>query len=192
MKVLAINSSARKDGNAAMLVEAAFSELQGDGIECELVQLGGCDIHGCRACWGCGGKNNCRFTDDGFFEIFEKMKAADGIILASPVYAGNVSANMQAILERIGVVCDMNKESQLLSRKVGAALTVARRGGALNALDTLANLFLIQDMYMVGSTYWPIAYGQMPGDVMNDDEGIATAHRLGENMRHLLLCLRQG
>ncbi|MEY8562724.1 flavodoxin family protein [Eggerthellaceae bacterium 3-80] len=110
----------------------------------------------------------------------------DGIILASPVYSGNVSANLQTILERIGVICDMNKESQLLSRKVGAALAVARRGGALNTLDTLVNFFLIQDMYLVGSTYWPIAYGQMPGDVMNDDEGIATAQRLGENMQHLL------
>lgn len=111
------------------------------------------------------------------------MKAADGIILASPVYAGNVSANMQAILERIGVVCDMNKESQLLSRKVGAALTVARRGGALNALDTLANLFLIQDMYMVGSTYWPIAYGQMPGDVMSDDEAFQQHTAISDRQR---------
>lgn len=191
MKVIAINASARRDGNTAMLVEAVFSELEDARIECELIQLGGCAIHGCRACWGCGGKGNCHFTDDGFFDIFAKMKAADGIILASPVYAGNVSSSMQAILERTGVVCDMNKDSMLLSRKVGAALTVARRGGALNALDTLANLFLIQDMYLVGSSYWPIAYGQMPGDIMDDDEGLATAHRLGENMRHLLLRLRQ-
>ncbi len=110
----------------------------------------------------------------------------DGIILASPVYSGNVSANLQTILERIGVICDMNKESQLLSRKVGAALAVARRGGALNTLDTLVNFFLIQDMYLVGSSYWPIAYGQIPGDVIGDDEGIATAQRLGENMQHLL------
>ena len=78
------------------------------------------------------------------------------------------------------------RESQLLSRKVGAALAVARRGGALNTLDTLVNFFLIQDMYLVGSSYWPIAYGQIPGDVIGDDEGIATAQRLGENMQHLL------
>lgn len=190
MKVLAMSGSARKDGNTAFLINIVFEELERAGIACELVQLAEGDVHGCRACWGCGAKRNCACTNDMFCELFEKMKAADGIVLASPVYTGNISSALQAVLERAAVVCDMNKDSALLTRKVGACLAVARRGGALSAFDTLANFFLLQDMYAVGSSYWPIAYGQMPGDVEHDKEGIATARRLGENMRHLLQALQ--
>ena len=65
-------------------------------------------------------------------EIFEKMTQADGILLGSPVYTANISANMQTLLERASVVTDMNRSDNLLQRKVGAAVTAARRGGALN------------------------------------------------------------
>ena len=189
MKILAISGSARKGGNTEILVDVVLDELRGAGVECELVQLAGTDIRGCRACWGCGGKENCVLKDDAFCELFEKMKAADGIILASPVYTGNISATLQAVLERAAVVCDMNKEASLLAGKAGACLAVARRGGALNTLDVLANFFLLQDMYVVGSSYWPIAYGQMPGDVRRGEEGLATARKLGKNMRRLLRAL---
>lgn len=190
MKVLAINGSARKDGNTAVLIGAVFDELEKADIECELVQLAVRDIHGCRACWSCGGKGNCVFDDDTFCELFQKMRDADGIILASPVYTGNISSVLQAVLERAAVVCDMNKEAALLSRKAGACLAIARRSGALNTFDTLANFFLLQDMYVVGSSYWSIAYGQMPGDVKHDEEGLASAHRLGENLAYLLHALK--
>ncbi|WP_432762711.1 flavodoxin family protein [Adlercreutzia murintestinalis] len=186
MNVIAINGSARIGGNTETLINTVFDALKDADIECELVQLARADIHGCRACWGCDGTRNCIHHDDAFCEVFEKMKAADGILLASPVYTGNISTALQAVLERAAVVCDMNREAALLSRKIGACLAVARRGGALNTFDTLANFFLLQDMYVVGSSYWPIAYGQMPGDVAHDEEGLTTARKLAENMQHLL------
>ena len=93
-----------------------------------------------------------------FQEIFDKIKAADGTILGSPVYSANVSANMQAFLERAAVVADMNPG--LLKHKVGGSV--------------------------VGSTYWNMAYGQMPGDVLKDEEGLNNIKNLGENMVFLL------
>lgn len=184
MKVLAINSSARKDGNTAMLLGRVLEELRKEGIETELIQLAGQMIEPCKACWACGGQGNCVHRKDPFREIFDKMKAADGILLGSPVYSANISANMQALLERAAVVGDMNPG--LFTHKVGAAVVAARRGGALNAVDTMNHFFLNHEMFVVGSTYWNMAYGQMPGDVEKDTEGLANMENLGKNMAWLL------
>ena len=191
MKVLAINSSARKDGNTAILIKRVFEELNKEGIETEMIQLAGQVIEPCKACWACGGQQNCVHRKDHFQEIFDKMKEADGIILGSPVYTANLSANMQAFLERASVVTDMNRDAGLFRHKVGAAVTAARRGGAVNALDAMNHFFLLQEMFIVGSCYWPLAYGQTPGDVEKDAEGLETMRVLGQNMAWLLKALKE-
>ncbi len=189
MKVLAINSSARKDGNTALLINTVFEELKKEGIETEMIQLAGKVIEPCKACWACGGRKNCVHKKDLFQEIYEKMIQADGILLGSPVYTANISANMQAFLERASVVADMNRKENLFRHKVGAAVTAARRGGALNALDAMNHFFMLQDMFIAGSSYWPMAYGRMPGEVKEDQEGIETMKNLGQNMAYLLISL---
>lgn len=191
MKVLAINSSARKDGNTAILINRVFEELNKEGIETEMIQLAGQMIEPCKACWACGGQQNCVHRRDSFREIFDKMKAADGVLLGSPVYTANVSANMQAFLERASVVADMNRDAGLFRHKVGAAVTAARRGGAVNALDAMNRFFLLQEMFVVGSCYWPMAYGRMPGEVRSDAEGLNTMRVLGKNMAFLLKALHK-
>lgn len=187
MKVLAINSSARKDGNTAILLGRVLEELRKEGIETELIQLAGQMIEPCNACWACGGQGNCVHRRDLFREIFDKMKEADGILLGSPVYSANISANMQALLERAAVVGDMNPG--LFTHKVGAAVVAARRGGALNTVDAMHHFFLNHEMFVVGSTYWNMAYGQLPGDVEKDTEGLANMINLGKNMAWLLKVL---
>lgn len=191
MKVLGINSSARKDSNTAILMEKVFEALNKEGIETEMIQLSGKIIEPCKACLACGGKRNCVHKKDQFQDIFEKMTQADGIILGSPVYTANISANIQALLERASVVTDMNRKENLFRHKVGAAITAARRGGALNVLDAMNHFFMLQNMFIVGSTYWPMAYGQMPGDVQKDEEGLATMSNLGQNMAYLLKALEE-
>lgn len=187
MKVLAINSSARKDGNTAILIRTILETLEMNSIETELIQLGGEIIEPCKACWACGGNGNCVYKNDKFHEIFEKMKAADGIILGTPVYCANVSANMQALLERAAVISDMN--SGLFIHKVGVAVAAARRAGAMQAVDTMNHFFLNHEMYVAGSTYWNMGYGQMPGDVSKDEEGLTNMRNLGQNMAFLLKAL---
>lgn len=189
MNVLAINSSARKDGNTSILIGTVFEELNKEGIETEMVQLSGKMIEPCKACWACGGRKHCVHKKDVFQEIFEKMTLADGIILGSPVYTANISANMQALLERVSVVTNMNRSENLFQHKVGAAVTAARRGGALSALDAMNHFFMLQNMFVVGSSYWPMAYGQMPRDVQSDSEGLETMRNLGRNMAYLLNAL---
>lgn len=189
MKVIAINSSARKDGNTAFLINEVFNELHKAKIETELIQFAGQIIEPCKACFACGECGNCVNKEDQFQQVFEKIKEADGIILGSPVYSANVSANMQAFLERAAVVCDMNEG--LLRYKVAIGIVAARRGGAVNAFDTINHFFLNHEMFVVGSTYWSIAYGQLPGDVQNDEEGLNTMKNIGQNMAYLLNVLRK-
>ena len=186
MKVLGINGSARKDGNTAIIMNKVFEELNKQGIETELVQFAGQVIGPCKACWACGGQKNCVHRKDIFQETFGKMMEADGILLGSPVYSANISAGMQAFLERAAVVCDMNRGSLNNKYKVGASVVALRRGGALPAVDAMNHFFLNQEMIVVGSTYWNMVYGQMPGDVLKDGEGLHNMQNLGENMAYVL------
>jgi multimeric flavodoxin WrbA len=189
MKVIAINGSARKNGNTAFLIQAVFAELEAAGIETETVELAGKVVEPCKACWACGGRGNCVHKNDCFAEIFEKMKEADGIVLASPVYSANVSSNLQAVLERAAVICDMNPG--LMKHKVGAAVAAVRRAGALQAVDTMNRFFLNHEMFVPGSNYWNMAYGQMPGDVQQDEEGMNNMQNLGQNMAYLMKALNR-
>ena len=73
----------------------------------------------------------------------------------------------------------------MFGHKVGAAVTAARRGGAFSALDSMNHFFMLQIMFVVGFFYWPMAYGQMPGDVQSDGEGLETMKNPGRNMAYL-------
>ena len=184
MKVIGISGSSRKDGNTSILINTIFEELHKENIKAELIEFAGTVIEPCKACWGCGGKGNCVHTNDIFREVFEKLLGADGIVLGSPVYSANVSANMQAFMERTAVIADCNPE--ILKHKIGAAVAVARRAGALTAMDSMNHLFLNHDMFVSGSNYWNVAYGRLPGDVLQDEEGMNTVRNLGRNMAFLL------
>lgn len=188
MKVIGICSSARKDGNTAFLMKEVFYELEKEGIETELIQLAGTMIEPCKACWACGGRGNCVHCRDSFHEIFEKIKEADGVLLGSPVYSANVSANMQAFLERAAVVCDMNPG--LMKYKTAAAVSAARRAGGLQAVDTMNHFFLNHEMIVVGSVYWNMGYGRLPEEVKQDEEAAANMHNLGQNMAHVMKAVK--
>lgn len=191
MKVLAINGSARKNGNTEILINRIFEKLNAAGIETEAVSFADQTIEPCKACFACGGKGNCVHENDVFREAFEKMTQADGVILGSPVYGANVSSTMQAFLERSAVVGDMNRNLFKNKYKVGASVSAVRRGGALQAIDTMNHFFLNHEMIVVGSTYWNMAYGQMPGDALKDEEGLANMDNLADNMIWLIKKLKQ-
>lgn len=182
MKVLAISGSARKDGNTAMLVGHVLKELEAEGIETEMVQLAGRAIHGCFACYRCFERKDrrCAAADDGVNELIDKMLAADGLILASPTYFADISAELKALIDRAGLVAKAN--SDMFRRKVGAAVVAVRRGGEIHAFDSINHFFLISQMIVPGSSYWNMGFGLDKGDVARDAEGLRTMATLGQNM----------
>ena len=186
MKVVAFNGSARRDGNTAILMRRVLEELEKEGIETELVQLAGERIRGCTACRGCVAKKDrrCTVDDDVVNECIARMIEADGIILASPTYFADVSAEMKALIDRAGFVARAN--GGLFRRKVGAAVVAVRRAGAIHAFDSINHLFFISEMVVPGSSYWNLGFGYAPGDVEADAEGMETMRVLGSNMAWLL------
>ena len=186
MKVVAFNGSARRDGNTAILIKRVFSALEAEGIETELVQLAGKTVKGCIACGRCfkNQDKRCAVTDDFADECIEKMLEADGIILGSPTYFADVTSEMKALIDRAGYVARAN--SDMLRRKVGAAVVAVRRAGAIHAFDSMNHFFLIGQMIVPGSSYWNVGIGRAKGDVERDEEGLKTMETLGQNMAWLL------
>ena len=186
MKVLAINGSARLNGNTAIMLNTALAEIAGAGIETELVQLGPKGLQGCIACYKCfeNKDRRCAVDDDKLNGYIEKMLAADGILLGSPTYFADVTTNMKSLMDRSGMVSRANGD--MFRRKAGAAVVTARRGGAIHTFDTLNHFFFIGQMVVPGSSYWNMGYGREPGQVTGDDEALATMRTLGQNMAWLL------
>lgn len=185
MKVVAFNGSPRRDGNTSHLINRVFSVLQQDGIDTELVQVGGGLVHGCTACYQCGvNKNNRCVQQDQVNDWIEAMRTADGIILASPTYFADITPELKALIDRAGFVARAN--GGFLKRKVGAAVIAVRRAGGIHAFDSINHFFLIQQMLIPGSSYWNMGFGREKGEVLKDEEGDRTMATLGENMAWLL------
>ena len=186
MKVVAFNGSGRKDGNTALLVKMALAELESAGVKTELIQLAGQKLRGCTACYGCvkNKDRKCTVKDDNVNEYIEKMIEADGIILASPTYFADITAETKALIDRAGFVLRVNGD--LLKRKVGAAVVAVRRAGGIHAFDSINHFFLLGQMFVVGSSYWNVGIGRDIGEVEGDEEGVETMKNLGRNMAWLL------
>jgi multimeric flavodoxin WrbA len=186
MKVTAVNGSARKDGNTAILINLALAELEREGVETELVQLSGKSLAGCIACFKCfeNKDRHCAVRNDEMNDIIDKLAASDGIILGSPTYFGDLSAGLKAVIERAGMVSRANGD--MYARKPGAAVVAVRRAGAMHVFHSINAFFLIGQMIIVGSSYWNIGIGREIGQVGGDDEGKQTMRRLGENMAWLM------
>ena len=186
MKVVAFNGSGRKDGNTAILLNLVLDELKMEGIETEFIQLAGQTLSGCINCHQCSEKKNekCAIMDDRANEYIAMMKKAQGILLGSPVYISDMTANMKALIERSTIVSRSNGD--LFKRKAGAAVIAVRRAGATQVLSSINYFFLINQMIIPGSSYWNLGIGRNPGEVKNDAEGIQTMKVLGQNMAWLL------
>jgi multimeric flavodoxin WrbA len=185
MKVVAFNGSPREKGNTYHCIQTVLGELRKEGIETDLIQVGGSDIKPCRACFKCFERmNNHCIQEDHFNAFLEAMTTADGIIIGSPTYFSNVSAETKALIDRAGLVSIAN--NYLLRRKVGAAVVAVRRAGATHVYSSINYFFGINHMIIPGSSYWNIGIGLQPGDVLKDEEGMGTFRDLGQNMAWLL------
>jgi len=186
MKVVLFNGSPRKKGNTFHALQAVIAELISNGVECEYIWIGEEKIQGCIACYQCAKNKDkkCSITTDSINTYLEKVLKADGIIIGSPTYFANVSSPVKAFIDRIGLVSKVNGD--IFKHKVGAAVVEVRRQGATNVFSSINFFFLINQMFVVGSSYWNLGIGSDPGDIKKDKEGMQTFKNLGKNISLLL------
>ena len=178
MYALAINGSPRQDGNTGILLQEVLNPLTRAGWDTEIVQVGGQNIRGCIACYKCfeNKDNQCSIQTDMFNSVMTKMLKAQAIILGSPTYFTDVTAELKAVLDRAGLVSQANGVP--FRGKIGAAVAAVRRAGATHVFDTINHMFLMSQMIVPGSTYWNMGYGFAEGEVTRDEAAMI-------NMRHL-------
>ncbi|MDO4522981.1 MAG: flavodoxin family protein [Eubacteriales bacterium] len=186
MKVLMLNGSAHQSGNTYQALEVVGEQLKKEGIDYEIVQMGAGPIRDCIGCGQCNAQG-CVFKDDQVNEFIAKAKEADGIVFGTPVYYAHPSGRILSFLDRV-----FFSSGAALAFKPGAALAIARRGGTTASFDVLNKYFGISQMPIAGSTYWNIAHGGAPGEVMLDAEGVETAQNLAKNLAWMIKCFDAG
>lgn len=185
MKVIAFNGSPHKSGNTSILIDKVLEELQQQGIETEQIHVGAKQLQGCIGCMKCFENQNrkCIIANDEINNWLEKMLDADGIIVGSPVYCADLSAQTKAFIDRVSMVACANN---MLQRKVAASVVAVRRAGSVHTFHSINNFFTITQMVVVGSSYWNNGFGMLPGEVLQDAEGLQTMQNLGKNMAWLI------
>ena len=186
MKVIAINGSPNKEGNTFHALDIVGKELIAGGIEFEILHIGNKLIRGCLACGKCvvNKDEKCNTTTDDMNNWIQQVKAADGIILGSPVHYAGIAGTMKSFLDRLFYVAGSN--GGLFRHKVGAAIAAVRRSGGSATFDNLNHYLNYSEMIIATSNYWNIIHGRTPGEVMQDGEGVQIMHVLGKNMVWLL------
>ena len=191
MKTVAFNGSPNKNGNTYHAIRMVADELEGAGIETEIVHVGNKAIRGCLACGQCfKNKNERCIQDDEVNEWIQKMKQADGIVLGSPVHFSAVGGTMKSFLDRAYYVAGVN--GGLLRHKVGAAVVAVRRSGGLPTFNQLNNFLCYAEMLVPGSNYWNVIHGTRPGEATQDEEGRQIMRTLGRNMAWLMKLVEYG
>ncbi len=186
MKVLMLNGSPKANGNTHYALSVVGKQLEEEGIEYEIFEIGGGPIRDCIGCHQCS-ENGCVFTDDTVNEFIKKAKEADGFVFGSPVYYAHPSGRILSFLDRCFYSC-----SSAFKYKPAASVTVARRGGTTASYDVLNKYFGISCMPIVGSTYWNNIHGSKPGEAQYDEEGIQIMQNLAINMAWMLKCIEAG
>jgi multimeric flavodoxin WrbA len=158
MKILGIACSPRKNGNTEILINEALKAAREAGCETDTFFMSEKEVSPCRACGSCFKVGECIQKDD-MQELYGLMDKADGIILGSPVYFHNVSAQAKIVMDRTFAL--LRKRS--LKDKVAGAIVTTRRIGASQSRALIYDFFVAHGMIVAGGA---IGYGPNPGDVL--------------------------
>lgn len=190
MKVVAFNGSPKKEGNTYHALKMVATELEKQGIEVEMIHVGNKKLNGCLACGHCFESDDikCAIAKDPVNEWIEKMAAADGILLGSPVYFAGINGTMKCFLDRAFLVAGLKG---LMRHKVGAAVVAVRRTGGMTTFNQLNNFLNYGEMILPASNYWNVIHGMAPEEVLSDEEGVQIMKKLGENKAYTLKSMKQ-
>ncbi len=187
MKVLMLNGSPKAHGNTYQALEEVGKQLEKEGIEYEIFQIGNGQLRDCIGCGKCADGNGCIFKDDAVNEFVGKAKEADAFVFGTPVYYAHPTGRVLSFLDRV-----FYSGGRSFAFKPGAAVAVARRGGLTASYDVMNKYFGITQMPIVTSTYWNQVHGRTPREVEQDGEGMQTMRNLARNMAWMLKSLEAG
>ena len=183
-KVLLINGSPKQRGCTYTALNEMLKIFNEEGIEAEIIHIGGKNIRGCIGCMRCRQDGKCVF-DDIVNEVAKKFEAADGLVVGSPVYYASPNGTLMSFMDRLMYSAQFPKHM-----KVGASVVNCRRGGNTASFDVLNKYFLISGMPVAPSTYWNMTHGFMPEDVQKDKEGLQTMRNLARNMSFMITAIK--
>jgi len=185
MKAIAINGSPRPGGNTEIMLKKVLEPLDAAGWSIEYIRIGGRPLRGCIACFKCFEQKDmrCSVQVDTMNEYLEKIYGAEAVILGSPTYFTDVSAEMKALIDRAGMVALANGGA--LKGKIGVAVVAVRRGGATHVFDTINHMFLMSSMIVPGSIYWNMGMGLEKGEVLGDEEAMRNMGHVGRTIAWL-------
>lgn len=187
MKVLLINGSPKTNGNTAFALSQMAEVFSAEGVETETIQVGSQLIRGCTGCGSCYKIGKCVF-DDLVNAVAEKLDAADGIVVGSPVYYASPNGTLISFLDRLFYSTGRIDKTM----KVGTAVVCARRGGCTAAFDVLNKYFTISNMPVASGSYWNMIHGGKPVEAEQDLEGIRTVRNTAKNMTFLMKSIALG
>ena len=178
MKIFVISGSPRLQGTH-FAVNYALNYLKEKGAEVRYFSVSRKTINFCLHCDYCVKKKEGCIHKDDMEEVYENLIWADGVIIGTPVYQGNVSGQLKTLMDRCRAI--LAKNPKILRGKVGMAIAVGgdRNGGQEIALRTIHDFFIINEMIPVGggsfganlgATFWSKDKGKK--GVEEDEEGL--------------------
>jgi multimeric flavodoxin WrbA len=193
MKILGINCSPRRGKTTSYALEQCLKAAQETeaGIETEIIELGGLDIHGCCACGQCKEGLACSIKDD-FTKLISKLGAANvkAMVIGTPVYFGTMASQCKAFLDRTVM---FRRNGFLFRNRVGGVLAVGgvRNGGQELTIQAVHAAMLCHDMIVVSdgmktSHFGGALYSGGDGGIEKDMDGLATARNLGARIASII------
>ena len=188
MKVLLINGSVHLNGTTKATLNIVAEKLNNNGIETEIIDIGGDPIRDCMSCGKCkDGSGRCAFNDDIVNRFLEKAEGADGFVFGTPVYYSHPAGRLLDFMDRV-----FYAGGKVMKHKPVFSLAVARRTGSVASIDVMNKHFTISQMPVISSTYWNQTHGSKGEDVVKDEEGVETMLNAAENMAWILKCIEAG
>jgi len=172
MNILYISGSPRKRSNTDYLLKTILEKTGG-----ELLKLTDHSIEPCRSCWACLKVGSCAIDDDMSSAVIPSLLAADALVIGTPVYFNNVTAQLKSFIDRTWSIRGKLKD------KIGAAVVVGRRYGAEGAIAAVHAFFLKHEMIVAGRGICGVGFRS--DDVKHDAESLEAATKLASRILQL-------
>ena len=184
-KILLVMGSPRKDGNSATLAKQVATGAAAAGAEVESFYLHGMNIHPCTACDACREERDkdCVIDDD-METLYGKLRQADALVIASPIYWFTVSAQTKLFMDRWYALGGPGEEyAAFAGKRIGIVLTYADvdpfTSGAVNALRTFQDAFNYVGAQIVGMVYGSASEA---GEIRKNRDLMEKAYELGKQL----------